>query len=63
MSSKATENDPCWEGYEQIGMKEKDGKQVPNCVPKSDETSLNTNDKPDDINSLSTKSQGYMEEG
>jgi|TARA_R110002110_G_scaffold265_1_gene1059 hypothetical protein len=28
------ENDnPCWDGYEQIGMKEKDGKQVPNCVP------------------------------
>lgn len=27
--------DPCWEGYEQIGMKEKDGKQVPNCVPDS----------------------------
>lgn len=25
--------DPCWEGYEQYGMKEKDGKQVPNCVP------------------------------
>ena len=25
---------PCWEGYEQIGMKEKDGKMVPNCVPK-----------------------------
>ena len=24
----------CWEGYEQIGMKDKDGKQVPNCVPK-----------------------------
>ena len=28
--------DPCWEGYEQVGMKEKDGKQVPNCVPKGD---------------------------
>lgn len=28
------ENDPCWEGYVQIGMKEgKDGRQVPNCVP------------------------------
>jgi len=27
--------DPCWEGYEQFGMKEKGGKQVPNCV-KSD---------------------------
>lgn len=26
--------DPCWKGYEQIGMKEKDGKEVPNCVPK-----------------------------
>jgi hypothetical protein len=24
---------PCWKGYEQIGMKEKDGKSVPNCVP------------------------------
>ena len=27
---------PCWEGYEQVGMKEKDGKMVPNCVPKGD---------------------------
>ena len=27
--------DPCWDGYEQFGMKEKDGKQVPNCVPDS----------------------------
>lgn len=25
--------DPCWEGYEQIGTKELDGKTVPNCVP------------------------------
>ena len=23
----------CWEGYKQIGMKEKGGKMVPNCVP------------------------------
>jgi hypothetical protein len=23
----------CWRGYKQIGMKEKNGKQVPNCVP------------------------------
>jgi hypothetical protein len=27
-------NEACWKGYEQIGMKEKDGRQVPNCVPK-----------------------------
>jgi hypothetical protein len=25
---------PCWKGYEQFGMKEKDGRQVPNCIPK-----------------------------
>ncbi len=24
---------PCQEGYEQIGMKDKDGRKVPNCVP------------------------------
>jgi hypothetical protein len=27
------ESDPCWSGYEMIGMKKKGGKQVPNCVP------------------------------
>ncbi len=27
------EKDPCWNGYEQKGMKEKNGKQVPNCIP------------------------------
>jgi hypothetical protein len=31
--------DPCWDGYVQRGMKEQNGKMVPNCVPvgKSDE--------------------------
>jgi len=28
-----SENNPCWKGYKQIGMKEKDGREVPNCVP------------------------------
>ena len=27
-------DEACWKDYEQIGMKDKDGKQVPNCVPK-----------------------------
>ena len=27
-------NDPCWDGYEAVGMKQKGGKSVPNCVPK-----------------------------
>lgn len=25
-------DDPCWDGYRQIGMKIKNGKEVPNCV-------------------------------
>jgi hypothetical protein len=31
------DKDPCWKGYEMIGMKDKGGKQVPNCVPVSEE--------------------------
>ena len=26
--------DTCWKGYEAIGMKDKNGRKVPNCVPK-----------------------------
>ena len=26
-------DDPCWKGYEMVGMKDKNGKKVPNCVP------------------------------
>lgn len=26
--------DPCWKGYEMVGTKKKNGKEVPNCVPK-----------------------------
>jgi hypothetical protein len=31
--SKLMENDPCWKGYKQVGMKDKNGREVPNCVP------------------------------
>jgi len=32
---KALDDDPCWDGYEQVGMKEdENGNPVPNCVPK-----------------------------
>lgn len=37
---KGGEADPCWKGYKQIGMKDKNGKQVPNCVPESNESVL-----------------------
>jgi len=28
-------SDACWKGYKQVGMKDKNGKQVPNCVPEA----------------------------
>tara|TARA_B100001250_G_scaffold325399_1_gene289181 strand:- start:84 stop:521 length:438 start_codon:yes stop_codon:yes gene_type:complete len=31
------DENPCWKGYEMIGMKDKGGKKVPNCVPISEE--------------------------
>ena len=30
---KKMKNDPCWKGYEMIGKKNKNGREVPNCVP------------------------------
>ena len=32
---KEMEN-PCWKGYEMVGTKKKDGREVPNCVPVKD---------------------------
>ena len=31
--ARIAEDSPCWKGYKQVGMKDKGGKQVPNCVP------------------------------
>lgn len=33
-STLTLEEKPCWDGYEMVGMKMKDGKEVPNCVPR-----------------------------
>jgi hypothetical protein len=30
---KKEDADPCWKNYTQVGMKDKGGKKVPNCVP------------------------------
>jgi chromosome segregation ATPase len=29
-------DDPCWKDYKMVGMKKKNGKDVPNCVPKEE---------------------------
>lgn len=31
-SAMNEDEDPCWDGYKQLGTKEKNGKTVPNCV-------------------------------
>jgi|TARA_R100001443_G_scaffold91442_1_gene98028 hypothetical protein len=31
----------CWEGYKQVGMKTKNGRKVPNCVPAMKSGGLN----------------------
>jgi len=41
---KEMEN-PCWKGYEMVGTKKKDGKEVPNCVPVKEDI-----DSDDDVN-------------
>ena len=41
---------PCWDGYEQIGTKKKNGKEVPNCVPLA--TELCENDTKNVVGSL-----------
>ena len=35
---------PCWKGYKQIGMKDKGGRQVPNCVPNESVVKENKSD-------------------
>ena len=32
--------DPCWSGYQMVGKKMKNGRQVPNCVPANEEVEL-----------------------
>ena len=32
--------DACWKGYTAVGMKDKNGKKVPNCVPQNEEVDL-----------------------
>ena len=37
------EDGPCWKTHKQVGMKKKNGRMVPNCVPKEE---LDNDDKP-----------------
>jgi len=43
LEAKEVSDDPCWDGYQQVGMKKKGGKKVPNCVPKESVTIQDAN--------------------
>lgn len=60
---------PCWEGYEQYGMKDKGGKKVPNCVPKKKSSGQTKPDRSVDLdvltrirNQLDLEGKKYVEE-
>lgn len=38
-------NDPCWKTHKMVGMKKKNGKMVPNCVPESTQMAEQDNKK------------------
>jgi hypothetical protein len=40
-----SEEDPCWNGYKQYGMKKKGGKKVPNCVKEDDANQHNLSEE------------------
>jgi hypothetical protein len=50
----AEDKGPCWNGYKQVGMKDKGGKQVPNCVPNesvvNEEPAKSTGEKIQNLN-------------
>ena len=40
--------DPCWKAYKMVGMKNKNGRKVPNCVPKENVSSMKKEGVQDD---------------
>jgi len=60
----AEDKGPCWKGYQQIGMKEKDGRQVPNCVPNesvvNEEPAKSTGEKIQNLNNRITALKDKM---
>lgn len=56
--------DACWEGYEAIGTKIVDGKEVPNCVPikmTEDDFAESINDYPEGVKNAAKRAVAYAE--
>ena len=64
-AEKMSEGDPCWKGYEQIGTKSVDGKEVPNCVPikmTDDDFAESITDYPEGVKNAAARAVKYAEE-
>jgi len=48
-NAKTEKSDPCWDDYEMVGTKKKNGKTVPNCVPKESVVSELTDKEREEI--------------
>jgi len=57
------DENPCWDGYEMVGMKMKDGKEVPNCVPKNESVNEGKFQKDDLVYNTRTKTVGIVRIG
>ena len=49
LEEKLEEEGPCWTGFKQVGMKKKNGKDVPNCVPMNEEELEKAGIKKEDV--------------
>jgi len=57
-------DDPCWEGYEQVGTKILDGREVPNCVPikmSEDDFADVISDYPEGVKEAAQRAVNYAE--
>ena len=56
-------DDACWEGYEPIGMKPKNGRMVPNCVPIENKHEFETyNDYPESAKNAAKRALDWADE-
>jgi hypothetical protein len=46
---KIEDADPCWKDYKMVGMKNKNGRKVPNCVPKENVSTMKKEGAQDDL--------------
>jgi len=56
-NEQVKDGDPCWDGYEMVGMKKKGGKEVPNCVPANE--GMNS---PNDMSRVPMAQEGELSE-